>query len=318
MIKSIFIPLLFLALIEGTFRLVENHQQKSEHNFTKGKVIDDIAKVMRPTVHPSQGFTLLPHLRATFLDKEFSSNSLGYRDREFIKKKAKDIFRIIGIGDSVMMGWGVSDSETFLRQLEEELPRCQGKKVETLNFAIAGQSAIQEAYVLEKALNYNPDFVLINYVGNDWINEAQPRKKPQFMGPSHALNFLINAPQGLPWHSFQKSTLPPIDSLPRAYQEMAGLLKDKKSLIFMDSRYESEITSHQKAAQLFSRLGLQSINSLEEWNPEAKSLTGQQAVTRETEFNRLYLIPNDWHPNALWHKRVAKRLARSLRKSYCR
>ena len=46
-------------------------------------------------------------------------NSLGMRDREGCPQKGPETFRVVGLGDSLMFGWGVRQEETFLG-------RCRG------------------------------------------------------------------------------------------------------------------------------------------------------------------------------------------------
>src|SRR5712692_4422183 len=50
-------------------------------------------------------------------------NSVGMRDHEVAIPKPPCTFRVIGVGDSVMFGYGVRLEEIFLKRLEDQLNR---------------------------------------------------------------------------------------------------------------------------------------------------------------------------------------------------
>src|SRR3989344_653939 len=115
-------------------------------------------------------FELKPSISATFLDKPFYTNSDGIIGRvDFTKQKPPGTYRIAGVGDSVMSSWGVSYEETFLARLGEKLQtNMPESRVEIINFAVPGYNAAIEAQVIEtKVLAYNPDLIIIHFVGND-------------------------------------------------------------------------------------------------------------------------------------------------------
>ena len=66
-------------------------------------------------------YELKPHLAVRFLDREVTTNSVGFRDRDYEFEKDVTTTRILGIGDSTMFGWGVADGEEYLSLLEEKL-----------------------------------------------------------------------------------------------------------------------------------------------------------------------------------------------------
>ncbi|MBI3315815.1 MAG: SGNH/GDSL hydrolase family protein [Candidatus Omnitrophica bacterium] len=98
-------------------------------------------------------------------------NSQGYRDREYSFDKPEGVYRILVLGDSVAFGDGVSAEETFSDQLENLLNRNRQNPpgpVEVINTGIRGYNTYQELLLLkEEGLRYNPDLVLLCYVGND-------------------------------------------------------------------------------------------------------------------------------------------------------
>ncbi|HEX9668748.1 MAG TPA: SGNH/GDSL hydrolase family protein [Thermoanaerobaculia bacterium] len=87
--------------------------------------------------------------------------------------KPPGVFRIAGLGDSQMFGWGVGDDEVYLRRLEVLLnarARAAGdpRRFEVLNFAVPGYNAVMEVATFEhKALAFAPDLMIVHFVRND-------------------------------------------------------------------------------------------------------------------------------------------------------
>ena len=73
----------------------------------------------------------------------FTSNGLGFREKEFEKKKNKNVFRILVFGDSFTFGVGIDNDHRYTNLLEEMLN--DGKKeYEVLNFGVPGYSTDQQ------------------------------------------------------------------------------------------------------------------------------------------------------------------------------
>jgi hypothetical protein len=102
-------------------------------------------------------------------------NQMGFRDdEEKTHSKDKDKYRILGIGDSVMMGQGVKFEDTYGEVLENELDK-QSKKdemdieFEFINLAVGGYNTTMEVETFfQKGLKFNPDMVIVSYVPNDF------------------------------------------------------------------------------------------------------------------------------------------------------
>lgn len=99
-------------------------------------------------------------------------NELGYRERPIQLNKPKNIFRIVVIGDSVTMGFGVEDFESYPRRLEQILkPKTVNPNMthfEVLNLGIQGYSTNSYLAVLkEDVTKMKPDLVIIGFYSND-------------------------------------------------------------------------------------------------------------------------------------------------------
>ena len=67
-------------------------------------------------------------------------NSLGFRGHEIERKKSKDRFRIVVIGDSFTFGLGVGDFLTYSAQLEKILNVADKNQFKVLNLGVPGGS----------------------------------------------------------------------------------------------------------------------------------------------------------------------------------
>ena len=101
-------------------------------------------------------------------------NRLGFRDREPTEPKPPGVRRVIGIGDSFVLG-EVAPSDNFLRVAERELAAvADSPRTEILMMGLGGYGPEQYVGVLRAcALPLQPDeIVLCFYVGNDVLGLA--------------------------------------------------------------------------------------------------------------------------------------------------
>ncbi len=68
---------------------------------------------------------------------DIRTNALGLRGPELPAAKPDGEFRILALGDSVTMGWGVEEKHSYPPRLEEELGR-RGHQVRVLNAGVPG------------------------------------------------------------------------------------------------------------------------------------------------------------------------------------
>lgn len=98
---------------------------------------------------------------------EINTNSKGLRDYEHDYEKKQGVLRILGLGDSVTFGAGISYEDTYLRILEKKLQR-EGKNIEIIKAAVSGYNFDQiYNYYLTEGYKYDPDIVIYAFVPND-------------------------------------------------------------------------------------------------------------------------------------------------------
>jgi lysophospholipase L1-like esterase len=105
-------------------------------------------------------------------------NALGFLDREFVREKPPGVLRIACLGSSTTEGGNAAQREGsypyFLARILEERA---GRKVETLNFGMAGWTTAETLvnYLLV-VQDFTPDLVLIH----EAVNDVEPRAWPGF------------------------------------------------------------------------------------------------------------------------------------------
>ena len=140
--------------------------------------------LVRASAVPDIVYELKPGLRGTYLGQPLQTSSRGLRDREYPLAKPEDVFRIVGLGDSVMFGWGVAQDEPFLEVLERRLAVEGDPAVgyEVLNFAVPGYNTAMEVATFEhRALAYEPDLVIVSFVQNDFKLPHFMQKPPELL-----------------------------------------------------------------------------------------------------------------------------------------
>ncbi|MEM1084358.1 MAG: GDSL-type esterase/lipase family protein [Verrucomicrobiota bacterium] len=105
-------------------------------------------------------------------DHEFTTNSRGFRGQdEYEIPKPDKVYRVIVLGDSVALGHGVGDDETFSEVLERKL--SERFPCEVINMGVSGFGTAEQLIQLEEvALEFDPDLVVLGYFTNDPYNNV--------------------------------------------------------------------------------------------------------------------------------------------------
>jgi lysophospholipase L1-like esterase len=114
-------------------------------------------------------YVLEPNQKGWIDDGFVNINSLGFRGPETAVPKPADRFRVVVIGDSLAMGWGVADDQTFSAHLERLLhQRFPGRDLDVVNISVGGYDTFQEVGLLKRNVErLQPDLVLVGFYSND-------------------------------------------------------------------------------------------------------------------------------------------------------
>jgi lysophospholipase L1-like esterase len=95
------------------------------------------------------------------------TNSHGLRGPEFSKKKPEGKRRILILGDSVVLGWGVEYEQTFPALLQNYLD-MEGFETELIPAGVSSWNTRTEyEYFRTTAIDFEPDMVILIIVSND-------------------------------------------------------------------------------------------------------------------------------------------------------
>ena len=135
-----------------------------------------------------------PNKRGDYYGAEIRTNSLGFRDYEYDYTKPADTKRIVFLGDSFTLGWGVPLEQTFAKRLEQMLNQTEDR-CEVINMGIGNYNSIMEVELFKwKGLSLDPDMVVLMFFLND--TEPIPRQKSvvtyAIVKHSYFLSFLFD------------------------------------------------------------------------------------------------------------------------------
>lgn len=274
-------------------------------------------------------YELKPNLSGVFKGAPVRTSSQGLRGtREYSLEKPPGTFRIVGIGDSNMFGWGVGEGEPYLQILERRLNELSGgrRRFEVLNFGVPGyNTAIEVATFEHRALPFDPDLVVLHFIGNDF-------GLPYFMQPPEArqeaarsyLWQLLKARFGSSQDEVDPDLLghdrSRLDPEYRAqvrgqYQHMLGVEGYKRAMARLGRlAREREIPVVVMAlGDVGERGGLSrrvaSANGLDFLNAAPRFYTylvENRLGTEKQAWKKTFRIPRDGHPNPVAHRLYAE------------
>ncbi len=120
------------------------------------------------------GFTrneLIPSFVSNTKYGTISINRFGMRDQDYAEKPAAGTYRAMLLGASSVMGWGVSDGQTFEALVEQRLnakPPVPGfARFELLNMGIPGYDPPQQMVMVDRAVEFGPHAVYFVATGRE-------------------------------------------------------------------------------------------------------------------------------------------------------
>ena len=128
---------------------------------------------------PEVRYVMAPGQQGWIDDGLVSVNSLGFRGSEVVLPKPPGRFRIVVTGDSLTLGWGVGDDETYAARLEQLLRnRFPDQDLDVINLGVGGYNTRQEVAILERNVpRLQPDLVIVGFYLND-VPEALADEEP--------------------------------------------------------------------------------------------------------------------------------------------
>jgi len=306
LVALVVLPLLvFLALMEiGLRAVLRRHTQYDVEMSRYG------LELKQPSENPRIGHVHRPGAHARLMDVDVQINSEGLRDDELPRERGA-ARRLVFLGDSLTFGWGVERTQTFEHRLEQRLSEALGP-TEIVNFGTGNYGTTQEVQLfLEKGLAYAPDAVVLFY----FINDAEPvpaRSRGWWLAHSRAMTFFWSRLRTLEsrggpsggYREYYASLY--ADDAPGWRDARASLLELRDVTASHGIRLQVVILPelHELAEYPFAREHAKIRGFLEAIGIPALDLAPRFA--NEQDPRSLWVAPDDAHPNARAHARIAE------------
>ena len=256
---------------------------------------------------------LIPSMVSATPYGSLTINRWGMRDRDYAQARPAETLRVAVLGASSVMGWGVGDGATFEALLEDRLNReplsAAFKRVELLNFGVAGYQPPVQLLAFDKALGFEPNALLFVAAGRElsrstaYMAEAVAKRLPI---PTPGLQAIVDksgAVAGMDETAALKKLQPhAAEILQHVYGEIAARCRERgirAAWVFLPQvragswQEETPETVRIASAAGFAVLSLGDVYG------------GHDATA-------LRLAEWDDHPNALGHRLIAEALHRAV------
>ncbi|HIJ66328.1 MAG TPA: SGNH/GDSL hydrolase family protein [Candidatus Hydrogenedentes bacterium] len=282
-----------------------------------------LGRIIRLSKNPRIVYELIPNLSVTFRDQPVAINADGFRGDIVPVAKRPDAIRIVGIGDSVMFGWGVKDEEVCLSVLADMLNSGYPEHSwEIVNMAVPGyNTAMEVATLKEKGLAYRPDFVIISFTENDLNLPNFIRAQEDYLALSQSFMIkyfrntlreisMVRAPRGTDARGFASEP----HEVPKPYRDMVGPEAHRAAMeelhaLRSSNEFEVIVLSHRSLPNFVkeesAQLGFHTVETAPLWQEYA----AEHNLDATTAWQ---LSKKDPHPSALGHKIIAEGLFRFL------
>lgn len=162
--------LVALLLLEGFCRWFIDDGMRLDLEMWKYATI-----VKQPAADPAMGHVHRANARARLMGVDVRTNAQGFRGAEIAAAKPAGTRRVLMLGDSLTMGWGVKEEDTVAVLLQQRLNQGTGGRFEVINAGVGNYNTAMEIAAFEaKGLATDPDIVVLNY----FINDAEPTPQP--------------------------------------------------------------------------------------------------------------------------------------------
>ncbi len=280
-----------------------------------------LGHIIRRSEFPHLVYELRPNLDVVFINQPLHTNSDGMRSPPVSTSKPPGTVRILGLGDSVMFGWGVRSEQSYLRVMEERLRRRYPQvQWQVICGAVPGyNTAMEVEFLVRRGLRFQPDLVLIDFVGNDldlpnfiWLRADylsfrrsllfELLRGPGRSSASDAEVQLVEAPLAATRDRYARRLYRvPLRYAglvgPRAYRMAMGRLRR----IGDQHGFQIAIVSHRRVPSIVAEMGEElSIPVIEADRAIAEYMAAHGVVTYHP--SPLTLGPRDPHPSALSHR----------------
>lgn len=121
-------------------------------------------------LRPDLGHRHRANAHAELMGQDVRTDAHGFRSPAIPDQAQAGVARIAFVGDSIAMGWGVAEKETFANKVIAAL-QASGRKVDGFNMGVGNYNTTQElALFRDRGAALKPDIIVIAY----FLNDAEP------------------------------------------------------------------------------------------------------------------------------------------------
>jgi len=285
-----------------------------------------LGDIIRPSRLPGVVYELRPDLDVLFQGAPVRTGADGLRRAEAAPPPPSAPCTLLGLGDSVMFGWGVPHEATFLERTAAAL----GPSWRAVNTAVPGYNTAMQAARLEHGWSrWRPDVVVVHVVLNDLELPPFLLPPPDLWSPDHSAL----------WRRFRRVVGPGDRSvadpwgtglepsrddprLARRYRHMVGLegfrraiariaatgrAHDVPVIVLLD---DDRRPPWSELGRIVRQAGLHAVTTVGAFGEEL----ARRGLPRNDDSWRatFWLSPTDPHPNATGHRVISRRLVEAL------
>ena len=293
---------------------------------------------IQPNENPHIVYELVPECDVTFHGQPVRINAWGFRGGATDLRKEEGSLRIVGLGDSVMFGWGVREEQCYLSLLGDKIrARYPDLELDIINTGVPGYNTVMEVEAFKaKWLVHEPDIVIIDYVPNDLQLPNFLTEPSQWHDPSRSflVDFVWTRLKRMPWTPSFRMTDAPLQTtdaplqttlqqsrqafendpqrVPERYREMVGIDAYRRAmteLVTLSEKhgFELVVMSHSAYPDDVSAV----LDELELPRVPGAPVFGAYLQERDIEdylSSVLVLSEPDPHPSPLGHRLLAEAL----------
>ncbi|MFN4762619.1 SGNH/GDSL hydrolase family protein [Gillisia sp. Q332] len=262
------------------------------------------------TQDPVLGHVHKKNKESTLQNIEIKLNSLGMRSPEPNPDKKKILF----IGSSISLGWGIENEESFAEILNTKLNE-DGLNYQVLNASVGNYNTFR--YVenfLRNQTAIDPEIIVINYFLND--AEILPMGSGNFLLKNSELaasltiaikKMLANNNKGLQEHynALYDPENEGFQIMENSLAKLAQYAKSKEIKVYLvmipDIHFLQDypfLPVHNKMKAISKNYGFEFIDLFD--------------TLENVNFDQLQIIPGDSHPNEYGHKLIGNKLSEVL------
>jgi lysophospholipase L1-like esterase len=164
--------IVLFCLVGGEIVVRVFYSRFSNYNMEMWRYSSELKQPLRRQNLP---FHHIPGKSGTYYGVDISTNSMGFRDREYTIDRPENTRRILVLGDSHTLGWGVALEDLFSKVLERQLDLTE-EPYEVMNLGAGNYNSTMEVELFKwKGLDLDPDMVILMY----FINDTEPVPRPK-------------------------------------------------------------------------------------------------------------------------------------------